>query len=260
MRSLLRTRLTPGEFTYALAARLARTLPAPPYVPGPLRLALLYLDAPVMVNISAAYAAYQRTALPADDLLDTTAVAVRDRLDRLHAPTTWEEARHTVRPWLLSSDDPDALLGTRSGAVGDLSLTYRFTRPVVGTEAAVTPAAWGVTSETIHAAALANLRKGGVRVAFVPVVDAPGVLRLAPADCDAAHRLLLPEVRAAILREIGSPAAVLPASRDAVFVAPVNPFGASPAALLALAALTPAGENALTTTPFVIADNALVPR
>lgn len=260
MRSLLRTRLTPGEFTYALAARLARMLPAPPYVPGPLRLALLYLDAPVMVNISAAYAAYQQAALPADDLLDTTAAAVRDRLDRLHAPATWEEARRTVRPWLLARDDPDALLGVPSGSVGDLSLTYRFTRPVVGTEATATPAAWGVAPETIHAAALANLRAGGVRIAFVPVVDVPGVLRLAPSDPDTAHRLLLPEVRAAILREVRGPAAVLPTTRDVVFVAPVNPFGEPPAALVALASRAHTTEDALTVAPFVIADNSLVPR
>ncbi len=278
MRSLLRTRLTPGEFTHALAARLARLLPAPPYVPGPLRLALLYLDTPVMLNISAAYAAYQSTALPADALLDATTDAIRDRLDRLRDPATWKEARRTVRPWLLAPTDPDALLGVRSGGagdtgdtatVGDLSVAYRFTRPVVGTDAYVTPAVWGVTPEAIHAAALANLRAGGVRVGFVPISpvaltasisDRPEMFRLAPRDRDAATRLLLPEVRAAILRRIGGPAAVLPAARAAVFVAPVNPFGEPPAALSAFAAhhVAHAGADALTATPFVIADDSLV--
>lgn len=265
MRSLLRTRLTPGEFTHALAARLARVLPAPPYVPGPLRLALLHLDTPVMLNVSAAYAAYQRGVLPADALLDTTAEAVRDRLDRLRAPATWEEARRTVRPWLLAPDDPDALLGARADAVGGVSLAYRFTRPVLDTEGYATPAAWGVAPEAIHAAALANLRAAGVRVAFVPVADAPGVLRLAPHDRDAAGRLLLPEVRAAVVRAVGSPAAVLLAARDAVFVAPVNHIGEPgepPAALAAGVAVRAAlaGEDALTATPFVIADDSLVLR
>lgn len=263
MRSLLRTRLNPGEFTAALAARLARALPAPPYVPGPLRLALLHLDAPYMLNVSNAYAAYQRTALDLDELLDTAVAAICHRLAHLHDPATWDEARRTVRPWLLPAGDPDALVCPTFGTLGDLTLSYRFVRPVTGTEAYVTPAAWGIAPETLHARALANVRVGGNLPSFLPVADAPTVLRLAPRDRDAASRLLLPEVRDAIIRRIGGPAAVLPAARAAVFVAPVNLFGEPPATFHRLPAVRAAlaGADALSATPFVIAaDDALVRR
>lgn len=262
MRSLLRPRLNPDEFTHALAARLAAILSAPPYVQGPLRVALLYADAPYTLNISNAYAAYQRDATDADTLLIEIAAAIRDRLAHLNDPTAWDEAKRTVRPWLLTPDDANTLLYPTRGQIGDLAVAYRFIRPVLGTAAYITPAVWGVSLDTVHARALANLRADHAIVSFLPVTAHPTVWRLAPRDRDAASRLLLPEVRAAILTRIGGPAAVLPAARDAVFVAPTGPFGAPPAvfATLPAARAALAGPDALTATPFVIEDDALVPR
>ena len=263
MRSLLRSRLDPTEFTHALAARLTALLPAPLQVPGPLRIALRYTDVPYTLNISDAYAAYQRDAAEPDALLDAVADAIRDRLSHLTDPTSWDEAKRTVRPWLLSPDDADTLLYPTRGQVGALAVAYRFIRPVLGTAAYITPAAWGVPLDTVHARALANLRADcGAVVSFLPAAPQSAALRLAPRDRDAASRLLLPEVRAAILARVGSPAAVLPAARDAVFVTPADPFGEPPATFTTLpaarAALT--GPDALTATPFVIEDDALVRR
>lgn len=260
MRSLLRPRLNPDEFTRALAARLADTLPAPPFVQGPLRVALLYADAPYTLNISNAYAAYQRNATDPDALLIEIAAAICERLVHLNDPTSWEEAKHTVRPWLLTPDDTDMLLYPTRGQVGDLAVAYRFVRPVLGTLAYITPTVWGVSLDTVHARSLANLRTDRAAISFLPVTAHPPVWRLAPRDRDTAGRLLLPEVRAAILARIGGPAAVLPAARDAVFIAPVGPFGGSPALLSTLPTVRAAlaGPDPLATTPFVIEDGALV--
>ncbi len=262
MRSLLRSRLDPTEFTHALAVRLTSLLPAPPQVPGPLRIALLYTDVPYTLNISDAYAAYQRDAAEPNALLDAVADAIRDRLSHLTDPTSWDEAKRTVRPWLLPPDDADTLLYPTRGQVGALAVAYRFIRPVLGTAAYITPAAWGVPLDTVHARALANLRANRAVVSFLPVAPHSTALRLAPRDRDAASRLLLPEVRAAILARVGGPAAVLPAARDAVFVAPADPFGEPPAAFALLPAARAAliGPDALTATPFVIEDDALVRR
>lgn len=246
-----RIRLTPQEFTVALVERLRRVAPATsPGMIGPLRIALWRGDAgPYIVNPTPAFQSYQLHETDLDDILDETARAVAARLHTADEDASWEEARQSVRPWLLSPDDPAIAACPSGGAIGPLTITYVYDRPLRDALAFAKPAQWGITPDVLHRQAMTNLRSLGARVVFHPVSGAPGIWRLHPRDRFLTSRLLLPEVQRAISNRTGSDAGVFLAARDAVFVGPLTVWGDAPAAFAALD-----GTDSLCATPLLIRD------
>ncbi len=256
---LFHTRLTPREFTVALAERLQRSVPAAsPGVAGPLRITLWQDDAgPYIVNATRAFQAYQRWDAELGNILDETAAAITERLLHTSEDASWEEAQRSVYPWLLPPTHPDAARCVHAGTVGALIMTYVYESPLRPMPAYAVPDVWGIARDVLHHRAVANLRAAGQRVQFLPVLGNSAVWRLAPCDRWTASRLLLPEVQRAINNHLGGAAAVFLAAPDTVFVSATNLLGEPPASLLNAARDTCHAEDFLSPVPLRVQNGQL---
>lgn len=260
--TIFRTRWTPREWTTQLTDRLRR-LPSITdiCIAAPLRISLSCDGyGPLHLDATASYDAYQRAYAGDTHLLDTTVRAIADSLARLGDPPTWDSARNTVTPWLLSTDDSAVVV--TCGAIGDLAIAFTFAAPVTGNATFVTSPAWGVDRETLLRRALANLAGSSSPPSFRLLPDGHNVLRLLPADRHAASRTLLPDVQRAITARLGSPAVLLIAARDAVFVCPPTVLGDPPPSLRQLPAIQAAlnSPDALSDRPILLQDRRLASR
>lgn len=260
--TIFRTRWTPREWTTQLTDRLRR-LPGITdiCIAAPLRISLSCDGyGPLHLDATASYDAYQRAYAGDTHLLDTTVRAIADSLARLGDPPTWDGARDTVMPWLLRADD--SAEAVTCGAIGDLVIACTFAAPVTGNATFVTSPAWGVDRETLLRRALANLAGSSSPPSFRPLPDDHNVLRLLPADRHAASRTLLPDVQRAITTRLGSPAVLLIAARDAVFICSPTVLGDPPLLLRQLPAIQAAlnSPDALSDQPILVRDRRLASR
>jgi hypothetical protein len=258
--SILGIRWTAREWTDQLSVRLAhRPQVERLRVDAPLRLALWHSGrGPYLINTTRAYEAYTHSADSA--LLDTTVASIIASLARLDAPPTWGEVRDRVVPWLVRPEETEGrVIG---GTFGDLAIAFRFAAPVTGIPSFVVSPAWGVDRDTLMRRAFANLAQARDNPLFRPLADAPDVLRMVSANGMAASLVLLPTVQRAIHATIGSPAVVLIAAADAVFVCAPNVLGEVPRALRTAREIKGAlaRPDALSATPVFLRDGQLAPR
>jgi hypothetical protein len=258
--TILGIRWTAREWTEQLSTRLAH---APQVerlrIDGPLRLALWHEGrGPYLIDATRAYEAYSRSTDTA--LLDTTVASIIASLARLDEPPAWDDARESVMPWLLR---PEHAAGrATAGTFGDLTIAFRFMTPMTGIPAFVVPPAWGVDRDTLMQRALANLARTHDRPLFRPLVDAPDLFRMVSSEGMTASHILLPTVQRAIHTKVGSPAVVLIAAADAVFVCAPNVLGDAPRALRTSSEVRAAlaRPDALSETPVLLRDGRLASR
>jgi hypothetical protein len=258
--TILGIRWTAREWTEQLSTRLAH---APQVerlrIDGPLRLALWHEGrGPYLIDATRAYEAYSRSTDTA--LLDTTVASIITSLARLNDPPAWDDARESVIPWLLR---PEHAAGrVIAGTFGDLAIAFRFMTPMTGVPAFAVPPAWGVDRDTLMQRALANLARTYDRPLFRPLADAADLFRMASSERMAASHILLPAVQRAIHTKIGSPAVVLIAATDAVFVCAPNVLGDAPRALRTSSEIRGALArlDALSETPIFLRDGRLASR
>jgi hypothetical protein len=258
--TILGIRWTAREWTEQLSTRLAH---APQVerlrIDGPLRLALWHEGrGPYLIDATRAYEAYSRSTDTA--LLDTTVASIIASLARLDEPPAWDDARESVMPWLLR---PEHAAGrATAGTFGDLAIAFRFMTPMIDIPAFVVPPAWGVDRDTLMQRALANLARTHDRPLFRPLADAADLFRMVSSEGMTASHILLPTVQRAIHTKVGSPAVVLIAAADAVFVCAPNVLGDAPRALRTSSEVRAAlaQPDALSETPVLLRDGRLASR
>jgi hypothetical protein len=257
---ILGVRWTAREWTDRLSTRLAH---APQVerlrIDGPLRLALWHDGrGPYLIDATRGYEVYARSTDSA--LLDTTVASIIASLARVNDPPSWDDARDGVVPWLLR---PEHAAGrVTAGTFGDLAVAFRFMTPMTGIPALVVPPAWGVDRDTLMQRALANLARSRDRPLFRPLSDAADIFHIVSSDGMAASHILLPAVQRAIHAKIGSPAVVLIAAADAVFVCAPNVLGDAPRALRTSSEVRAAlaRPDALSEMPIFLRDGRLASR
>jgi uncharacterized protein YtpQ (UPF0354 family) len=170
------------------------------------------------VGVEEAYASYKRDPAKLDELLDNFAEDAETRLARGNADASFRDVRDVILPVLKPqtafrrlSDQPAV-----TPFPGDLRVAYAVQKP--DSFMLVTPAdleQWQQSVGDIHRLALANLLRETRREQ--PLRCEEKLCGWASGDGYDAARLVVPELRAAIVRKIGP--AVYAVPRESVYVA-----------------------------------------
>jgi uncharacterized protein YtpQ (UPF0354 family) len=170
------------------------------------------------LGVEEVYASYKRDPAKLDELLKTFAADADARMARGNADTSFRDVRDVILPVLKPqtafrrlSDQPAV-----TPFPGSLSVTYAVQKP--DSFMLVTPAdlgRWQQSVAGIHRLALANLLRETRREQ--PLRCEEQLCGWASGDGYDAARLVVPELRAAIVRKIGP--AVYAVPRESVYVA-----------------------------------------
>jgi uncharacterized protein YtpQ (UPF0354 family) len=170
------------------------------------------------LRVDEAYAAYKRDPAKLDELLDKFADDANTRLARGNADTSFRDVRDVVLPVLKPQTALRRLsdLPAVTPFPGNLRVAYAVQEP--DSFMLVTPAdleRWQQSVADIHRLALANLLRETRREE--PLRCEEQLCGWASGDGYDASRLVVPELRAAIVRKIGP--AVYAVPRESVYVA-----------------------------------------
>ena len=170
------------------------------------------------LRVDEAYAAYKRDPAKLDELLDKFADDADTRLARGNADTSFRDVRDVVLPVLKPQGAFRRLsdLPALTPFPGNLRIAYAVQKP--DSFMLVTPAdleRWQQSVADIHRLALANLLRETRREE--PLRCEEQLCGWASGDGYDAARLVVPELRAAIVRKIGP--AVYAVPRESVYVA-----------------------------------------
>jgi uncharacterized protein YtpQ (UPF0354 family) len=170
------------------------------------------------LRVDEAYAAYKRDPAKLDELLDKFADDANTRLARGNADTSFRDVRDVVLPVLKPQTALRRLsdLPAVTPFPGNLRVAYAVQEP--DSFILVTPAdleRWQQSVADIHRLALANLLRETRREE--PLRCEEQLCGWASGDGYDAARLVVPELRAAIVRKIGP--AVYAVPRESVYVA-----------------------------------------
>jgi uncharacterized protein YtpQ (UPF0354 family) len=170
------------------------------------------------LRVDEAYAAYKRDPAKLDELLDKFADDANTRLARGNADTSFRDVRDVVLPVLKPQTALRRLsdLPAVTPFPGNLRVAYAVQEP--DSFMLVTPAdleQWQQSVADIHRLALANLLRETRREE--PLRCEEQLCGWASGDGYDAARLVVPELRAAIVRKIGP--AVYAVPRESVYVA-----------------------------------------
>jgi uncharacterized protein YtpQ (UPF0354 family) len=170
------------------------------------------------LRVDEAYAAYKRDPAKLDELLDKFADDANTRLARGNADTSFRDVRDVVLPVLKPQGAFRRLsdLPAVTPFPGNLRVAYAVQEP--DSFMLVTPAdleRWQQSVADIHRLALANLLRETRREE--PLRCEEQLCGWASGDGYDAARLVVPELRAAIVRKIGP--AVYAVPRESVYVA-----------------------------------------
>ena len=170
------------------------------------------------VGVEEAYASYKRDPAKLDELLDNFAQDAETRLARGNADASFRDVRDVILP-LLKPQTAFRRLSDQPAVTpfpGDLRVAYAVQKP--DSFMLVTPAdleRWQQSVGDIHRLALANLLRETRREQ--PLRCEEKLCGWASGDGYDAARLVVPELRAAIVRKIGP--AVYAVPRESVYVA-----------------------------------------